>query len=314
MVKPPPPAEDSNVSDTKAVPPSLDDTVHELCNLLFSITLPKTEKAKTAAITVGALRHARELVGSTCVLLQENHNGSQLDDISRQIEGIKTLLVTPHSSQSLLKPSYAATLTKSIMSPTPSPAPTAPQPLPARWHDITLTQKSHNDPAFSGLSNSELIIRITATLRDADVGLPAQPCALDAKGNEGAEWLTSYIRAVGHHFNGDIWIATTTEVGHNVLVERMDEWLPKLSDELHYSQKTYPVLVHGVPTSFNTSRDSEDIVKELIGKNSDIITHPAALQSTKFLGNTHGRMHQKAHGSLVIYFSDPTIVNACVNR
>ena len=53
--------------------------------------------------------------------------------------------------------------------------------------------------------------------------------------------------------------------------------------------------------------------KTLSSENSDIITHPAALQSTKFLGNTNGHMHQKAHGSLVIYFSDPTIVNACIN-
>ena len=199
------------------------------------------------------------------------------------------------------------------MAPAPSPAPTAPQPLPARRHDITLMQKSHNNPAFTGLSNSKLITRITAALWDADVGLLAQPCTLDAKGNKGAEWITPYIRAVGHHRSGDIWIATAMEVGCNVLVERMDEWLPKLSDELCYSQKTYPVLVHGVPTSFNTSRDSKDVVEELIGENSDIITHPAAFQSTKFLGNTHGRMHQKVHGSLVIYFSDPTIANACIN-
>ena len=55
-VKPPPPAEDSSISDAKAV--SLDDTVHELRDLLFSIALPKTEKAKTAAVTVGALCRA----------------------------------------------------------------------------------------------------------------------------------------------------------------------------------------------------------------------------------------------------------------
>ena len=42
-----------------------------------------------------------------------------------------------------------------------------------------------------------------------------------------------------------------------MLVERMDKWLPELSGELQYSQKTYPVLIHGIPTSFNTSHDSK---------------------------------------------------------
>ena len=103
------------------------------------------------------------------------------------------------------------------------------------------------------------------------------------------------------------------EVGRNVLVERMDEWLPKLSDGLQYSQPTYPVLIHGVPTSFDASRNSEDVNEQLIGDNIDTITHPAALRSTKFLGGTHSQLHQKTHGSLVVHFSDPTIANACIN-
>ena len=125
-VKPPLLVEGCNASDTKA--PSLDNPVHELCNLLFSI------KAKTAAITIEALHHVRELAGSACALLQEHHNGPWLDDISRQIEVIKTLLVTPNLSQPPLKLSYAATLTKGIMSSAPPPpAPPQPsQPLPAR--------------------------------------------------------------------------------------------------------------------------------------------------------------------------------------
>ena len=123
-----------------------------------------------------------------------------------------------------------------------------------------------------------------------------------------------YIRAVGRHCSGDIWITTDTEVGRNVLVEAMDRWLPKLSDGLQYFWKTYPVLIHGVPTSFDMSCDSEDINELLIGDNMDIITHPAALQSAKFLDNTHSRMHQKAHGSLVVHFSDATIANTCINH
>ena len=158
-----------------------------------------------------------------------------------------------------------------------------------------------------------MISKITAALRDADVGLPTRPHTPDSEGNGGEEWLTPYIRAVGRHRSGDVWIATATEVGHNVLVERMDEWLPKLSNGLRYSQPTYPVLIHGVPTSFDASRDSEDVNEQLIGDNIDTIMHPVALRSTKFLGGTHSQLHQKPHGSLVVHFSDPTIANACIN-
>ena len=104
------------------------------------------------------------------------------------------------------------------------------------------------------------------------------------------------------------------EVGHNVLVERMDEWLPKLSNGLRYSQPTYPVLIHGVPTSFDASHNSKDVNEQLISDNIDTITHPAALWSPKSLGGTHSQLHQKIHSSLVVHFSDPTITNACINR
>ena len=53
MVKPPPSVEGSNAPNAKAL--SLDDTVHVLRDLLFTITLPKMGKAKMAAITVEAL-------------------------------------------------------------------------------------------------------------------------------------------------------------------------------------------------------------------------------------------------------------------
>ena len=59
--------------------------------------------------------------------------------------------------------------------------------------------------------------------------------------------LTPYIRAVGRHRSGDIWVATATEAGRDVLVETIDRWLLILSKRLWYAHKTYPILIQGFP-------------------------------------------------------------------
>ena len=126
-----------------------------------------------------------------------------------------------------------------------------------------LVQKSHDKPAFADLSNNELIGKILNALQAVDVCLEHRPCSPDSEGNTRIDCLTLFIRAIGWHRSGNIWIATDTEAGRTVLVEAIDEWLPNLLDRLIYSQKTYPVIVHGIPTSFNTSWDSKDILEHL---------------------------------------------------
>ena len=61
-----------------------------------------------------------------------------------------------------------------------------------------------------------------------------------------------------------------------MLVESISEWLPKLSKGLVYSHKAYPILVHGVPTHFDTSHGSED-VHDLLEYNTDIIMRQSTL-------------------------------------
>ena len=52
-----------------------------------------------------------------------------------------------------------------------------------------LTQKSRNNPVLTNLTNNELISKITAALRDANVGLPTRPHTPDSEGNGGEEQL-----------------------------------------------------------------------------------------------------------------------------
>ena len=95
-------------------------------------------------------------------------------------------------------------------------------------------------------------------------------------------------------------------------IEAVDDWLPRLSEHLWYSHKFYPVLVHGVPVSFDTSRDGKDVNDKLIDYNEDIMARPAALRSVEFLGGNNGRSPRTTHGSLVLNFTDPTIANTCI--
>ena len=60
-------------------------------------------------------------------------------------------------------------------------------------------------------------------------------------------------------------------------LEAVDNWLPRLSEHLWYSYKFYPILVHGVPISFDTLCDGKDVNDELINYNEDIMAHLVAL-------------------------------------
>ena len=101
---------------------------------------------------------------------------------------------------------------------------------------------------------------------------------------------TPYIWAVGCHRSGDIWIAMETKAGHDRMVDSVEVWLPKLSGRLHYIQKTYPIIVHRVPTEFAllADEDGEDLMALIVEHNADIIVWPEALKRAEFLAPGHG--------------------------
>ena len=74
--------------------------------------------------------------------------------------------------------------------------------------------------------------------------------------------------------------------------------------------RTYPVLVHGVPTTFDMLCNGWDI-PHLINTNTNIITHPLSVQHTEFLAGTCEQLPQKTQ-PLIIYFMDPIVVNSCI--
>ena len=97
----------------------------------------------------------------------------------------------------------------------------------------------------------------------------------------------------------------------DTLIGSIHEWLPQLSDGLTYIPKTYPVLIHGVPTSFDTLHNSPDI-NALCDANLDIILHPSTLQHAEFLICNPSHLQHKTHSSVVLHFMDPMVTNNCI--
>ena len=108
-VQPPPPTKNPGVAPTPAA--SLDDIIQKLYDLIHNIALPKTKTAKTAAITVEALRTARSLAASARTSLPAAHlENLVLNKVSTQLDAIAVQLAIPIAPSSSGKQSYASTL------------------------------------------------------------------------------------------------------------------------------------------------------------------------------------------------------------
>ena len=91
-----------------------------------------------------------------------------------------------------------------------------------------------------------------------------------------------------------------------------DRWLPKLSDLLSLACRTYPVLVLGVPSTFDTAIDGEDL-RGIIDSNNEFIEHLSAIQHVKFLPHRRTQAASRENCALIIHFANPITVNCCIN-
>ena len=104
----------------------------------------------------------------------------------------------------------------------------------------------------------------------------------------------------------------TPKLGTMCLWSQLVSGSPGSQKNVYISRKAYPVLIHGVPTSFDMPHSSKELHKHLLDYNSDSITCPSAL-GTKFLNGNQGGVSQKTHGLLILYLADPKITNACID-
>ena len=104
-----------------------------------------------------------------------------------------------------------------------------------------------------------------------------------------------------------------SEAECNFLASTAHHWVPQLSNQLMVTHKTFPVLMHGMPTSFYPLdlRDSNDVC-HLVAQNNHLITHPLILQHTKFLPRPCAASQCKTCSSLILYLTNAKAINDCI--
>ena len=146
-----------------------------------------------------------------------------------------------------------------------------PQSNPGLHFELTLAQANCSHPVLSELSNDGLLEKINETLMDMGCHFESRPCTPDHDGSVVREYVMPHIRAVGCHHSGDIWLVTYSEAECDFLACAAHRWALRLSSQLSVAHKTFPVLVHGMPTNFDPLRSSADI-RHLITQNDHLVT------------------------------------------
>ena len=191
--------------------------------------------------------------------------------------------------------------------------------------DITLAQADRRNPVLAGLTDKQLVDKITTALDAAGCSYVTVPCSpVDGASDVGSDVasedrafngrdINTRVRAAGRHRSGDIWFATCSEDELQHLLSTAALWIPHLSPQLSVALKAYPIIVHGIPVSFDPARDSGDIAA-LLEENCHLLGHPSALQHAEFISRAPDRNHSKTHSSLVLYLTSPHAANDCITQ
>ena len=184
--------------------------------------------------------------------------------------------------------------------------------LPLQKLHVTLLQVDCHNPALHGHSNTDLAGDTIATCLNSGCVVKT---ILDPDDPDEDQRVGPNIQAAGRHHSGNIWLQCATEADRDFLIQNTSKWIPTFSPRLKLSIPTYPVIIHGFPTEFDPSRDSEDI-SNLLDCNSDLILHPSALQHAEFISrrSLDTIRATKTHSSLILYFTDLDIANNCINK
>lgn len=89
---------------------------------------------------------------------------------------------------------------------------------------------------------------------------------------------------------------------------RSDDWVNKVNPQLGLKRKAYPIIIHGIPTTFKPS--SRAHVHELIKDNHGVLDSATRIVWAKKFSIEAG----KPFSSLIIHLTDPAAANQAINN
>lgn len=193
-------------------------------------------------------------------------------------------------------PSFADIAKRGAEQPTPTQGAQTRNPtsLPPKIPSIVLKQAIPSAPVELKTGAEVLSAKINSALKKA-CQLAEQPCFK--------------IRATSvNHSSGEILIHLHKAEEAAFAADGQLLWLPLVNPGLRLKVKTYPIIVHGIPTSFDITRNPA--VAEFQNDNPEAMS---SLQSLNWANQVSIR-EGKPFSSLIIHLSDPNEANLAIQN
>ncbi|KAH9822990.1 hypothetical protein DFH28DRAFT_1118338 [Melampsora americana] len=243
--------------------------VQKLIDVSKAALIPKSKTAKSikvdiesAADILAARQHPPPSSSSSFAANAqfEFRNNTLIDKVNVMADQIAKLVSVSETNQQQQPPtpaaqnSYASAASKKASGPSQGTkrAQTNPQSRhkqperPKVDHSVTLNHQDPSNITGAGISIPELIKQFNAVLKDNNI-------------KQNSEDKSSImVRNIHRHPSGDLVIYLESQKQAQALRGQASCWIPKISSNLTIKQEVYPVIVHGIPTTFNPTRE-EDI-------------------------------------------------------
>lgn len=197
-----------------------------------------------------------------------------------------------------------------------------PKPCPQPKQNIGLKRK--NPPAASTPPKApRLVLSQSSSVRDRFVELNTDASALASRANvalkeaflnqssrDGNPPPPFTIRAITrNNYTGDLQLHFDSQASLKaVLALRSDTWVSDINPLLTLKQKVYPIIIHGMPTSFNPH--SRVQVHDFIKNNQGVLD-----TCTRIVwANKYSIESGKPYSSLIVHLTDPVAANTAIRN